>query len=136
MIFVFFSQSSLSIIALVYWSPPLMFFFLFLNFTMTLSLVFGGDTERHPSSRQPVHQTLNTLQIGEDYGVRYCSKGESSVTETWPGAVTQRTEGRVDGWRLVMGSGSLKRKKCYYLLSSSSGVSGTFARSQRLSKMI
>lgn len=103
---------------------------------MTLSLVFGGDTERHPSSRQLVHQTLNTLQIREDYGVCYCSKGESSVTETWPGAVTQRMEGRVDGWRLVMGSGSLRGKNDLLLSSSSSGVSVTFARSQRLSKMI
>lgn len=42
---------------------------------MTPSLPYGGDVERHPSSRQPVNQALNTLQIRGDYQTVIVPKG-------------------------------------------------------------
>lgn len=64
---------------------------MFFRFMMTRSFPYCVGVERHPSSRQPVNQALNTLEIRGDY---HCSK--SSVTETWPGSVSQSV--RMDGW--------------------------------------
>lgn len=55
--------------------------------TLTLSLVPGGDTRL--SSGQPVLHTTNKPPIREDYGAVAVPKGESSVTETWPGSLAR-----------------------------------------------
>lgn len=62
---------------------------------MTQSLSYSRDVERHPSSRQPVNQTLNTLQIRGDYQAAIVPKG--SPLSQRPGQA-QSVRGRRDGW--------------------------------------
>lgn len=71
---------------------------------MTQSLSYSRDVERHPSSRQPVNQTLNTLQIRGDYQAVIVPKG--SPLSQRPGQA-QSVRGRRDGWmvQLVFGGG-------------------------------
>lgn len=64
---------------------------------MTRSFPDGGGVERHPSSRQPVNQALNTLEIRGDYQTVIVPKG-SPLSQRPGQAQSVREEGWMDGW--------------------------------------
>lgn len=71
-----------------------------LKFMITESLSYSRDVERHPSSRQPVNQTLNTVQIRGDYQPVIVPKGSPLLQR--PGqaqSVRGQRGARVVGWR-------------------------------------